>query len=225
MPITTDFKGRVTEIGNSTTIKYTDNTARSDQNTYNIIIKHDGTYFGYVNTDGFLCYLRNDNYSDDYTEWKISYNAQKQISMIQEIYNEEGESDTATYRWTYKDMNMTQMSYTDYSGDSEDNYKVKYSYTDNSNSTPIPNKGNYVFTQPFDYDDHGLFPFIVYYAGLLGLPSPDLVLKGERIGHDYDGCYQKYTWNISASGHPSSVEIQDYEDNELEYSDYIDYQW
>ena len=173
--LTVNDKNQVTNLKdewNDITIEYgtfpraTDFQAKA---TYKYEGREESEIYLQLNNQGFVTYALQVYADAEEGEdtWKFEYNADGRMTRLQ---RSEGNDE---YTMTYTDGDITKVSHSEDDGDS---WVATISYTNDTQKTPIANKGNVMlFDEAFSVDMDEMS--ILYYAGLLGNGTKNLPMK------------------------------------------------
>ena len=216
MNITTNADGLVSKItdGNAVvTFDYAQSRADNQADVVMNVKNMDGDdhiCYIYLNSDGYAGYVKElCTYEDGsyWNEYRLDYNADKQISKIR-VSNDEG-SDALNYE--YSGGNITKMT-----GSLDGDSFAIISY----GSSPIANKGGLMWFDLYGIEMDESIVFI-YYAGMLGKATASLPQRCEI----YDGGstdVQTCNWTVGTDGLPTKM-ISTYTSSEDGWTDTQEY--
>ena len=110
--------------------------------------------------------------------------------------------------------------------DSDDNSRYEYSisYTSDTQTTPVANKGNVMlFDESLGIDIDEMAP--LYYAGLLGNGTRHLPMMMTEVEEEGSSYIYTYFWTLNASGFPTKF-VSKYTSDDYTYeSDVVEFSW
>ncbi|MBD5200580.1 MAG: DUF4595 domain-containing protein [Bacteroidales bacterium] len=170
------------------------------------------------NEKGFITYALQvypeEGMEDD--TWTIGYDSDDRMVSLK---RSEGTED---YIITYVDGDITNVKR--YDSDDNSRYEYSISYTSDTQTTPVANKGNVMlFDESLGIDIDEMAP--LYYAGLLGNGTRHLPMMMTEVEEEGSSYIYTYFWTLNASGFPTKF-VSKYTSDDYTYeSDVVEFSW